>query len=38
MVYPAINPQRQIDFHWNSFMGIEVPVHTVPEMLQKDMT
>jgi hypothetical protein len=38
MVYPAINPKGKSDFHWNSFMGIEVPVHTGPEMLAKDMT
>jgi KDO2-lipid IV(A) lauroyltransferase len=25
---PAINPKGKSDFHWNSFMGIEVPVHT----------
>jgi KDO2-lipid IV(A) lauroyltransferase len=35
MVYPAINPKGKSDFHWNSFMGIEVPVHTDPEMLAK---
>jgi KDO2-lipid IV(A) lauroyltransferase len=34
MVYPAINPQRQIGFSLE-FMGIEVPVHTGPEMLAK---
>jgi hypothetical protein len=31
-------PKGKSDFHWNSFMGIEVPVHTGPEMLAKDMT
>jgi KDO2-lipid IV(A) lauroyltransferase len=32
---PSDQSQRQIGFHWNSFMGIEVPVHTGPEMLAK---
>jgi KDO2-lipid IV(A) lauroyltransferase len=32
---PSDQSQRQISFHWNSFMGIEVPVHTGPEMLAK---
>jgi KDO2-lipid IV(A) lauroyltransferase len=35
---PAINPKGKSDFHWNSFMGIEVPVHTGLKCWQKDMT
>jgi hypothetical protein len=35
MVYPAINPQRQIGFSLEFLYGIEVPVHTGPEMLAK---
>lgn len=34
------SPKADRIFHWQSFMGIEVPVHTGPEMLAKkyDMT
>ncbi|MFV5695397.1 lysophospholipid acyltransferase family protein [Flavobacterium sp. LB3P122] len=34
------SPKADRIFHWDSFMGIEVPVHTGPEMLAKkhDMT
>ena len=34
------SPKADRIFHWKSFMGIEVPVHTGPEMLAKkyDMT
>ena len=34
------SPKADRIFHWESFMGIEVPVHTGPEMLSKkyDMT
>ena len=34
------SPKVDRIFHWNSFMGVEVPVHTGPEMLAKkyDMT
>lgn len=34
------SPKTDRIFHWKSFMGIEVPVHTGPEMLAKkyDMT
>lgn len=29
------SPARNRIFHWDNFMGIEVPVHTGPEMLSK---
>jgi lauroyl/myristoyl acyltransferase len=29
------SPKANRIFHWNSFMGIEVPVHTGPELLAK---
>ncbi|OUD35734.1 lysophospholipid acyltransferase family protein [Flavobacterium sp. FPG59] len=34
------SPKADRIFHWESFMGVEVPVHTGPEMLSKkyDMT
>ena len=34
------SPKAERIFHWESFMGVEVPVHTGPEMLSKkyDMT
>ena len=34
------SPKADRIFHWDSFMGVEVPVHTGPEMLAKkyDMT
>jgi lauroyl/myristoyl acyltransferase len=34
------SPKADRIFHWDSFMGVEVPVHTGPEMLSKkyDMT